>query len=101
MICIPEMGTHNEETYPTRLVIFADDAKAHLSFLETSILEGYNRHLPDQYDAGYRVLPDEDEAESDLAAPAFRASRSGNHTLKVFLHVSVNSGSRCTMSPGT
>ena len=84
-VYVPALGTHNGEQYPTRLIIFRDGRKADFSFLSMSILESYRESLPDQYDAGYRVLLDKDGILEGLREPGYRAFRAGKPTEEEYL----------------
>lgn len=55
--------------YPTRLVLYEDGTKIDFTILDLAALRGATEALPDELDAGYRVLLDKDGVAAALPAP--------------------------------
>lgn len=55
--------------YPTRLVLYEDGTKIDFTILDLAALRAATEALPDELDAGYRVLLDKDGVAAALPAP--------------------------------
>lgn len=72
LVQIPPIGQEHAWGYPTRLVLYEDGTKIDFSILPTGMLREASeaRRLPEELDAGYRVLVDKDDLTTTLLAPS-------------------------------
>ena len=72
LVQMPPQGQEHAWGYPTRLVLYEDGTKIDFSLLPVGVLHeaGETASLPEELDAGYRVLLDKDDLASALPAPS-------------------------------
>lgn len=77
LVQLPPRGQERAWGWPTRLVLFRDGSKIDFTVLPVSALREATSapRLPDQLDAGYRVLLDRDGLAAALATPTGAAYR--------------------------
>ena len=69
-VCVKEMISFNQETFPTRLVIFAGGIKVDFSFLSLNCLDQMIKgSLLDEYNQGYQILLDKDHIAGRFRGP--------------------------------
>lgn len=74
-VCVHEKLLWKNSAIPTRLVIFEGGVKVDFAFYPTDALNDLSNgsKLPDNYDAGYKVLLDKDGLTKTMAKPSFSA----------------------------
>ena len=72
-VCVKEKIFYKNKVFPSRLVIFEGGIKVDFSFLTIDILDEIARSnpLPDDYNIGYKVLLDKENATADMLQPQF------------------------------
>lgn len=72
-VCVKEKIFYKSKVFPSRLVIFEGGIKVDFSFLTIDILDEIARSnpLPDEYNTGYKVLLDKENATVDMIQPQF------------------------------
>jgi hypothetical protein len=72
LVQMPPPGQEHAWAYPTRLVLYEDGTRIDFSILPVSVLReaGEAASLPEELDAGYRVLLDKDGLATALPVPS-------------------------------
>lgn len=68
-VCVHEQVCCNQQDFPVRLVIFEGGVKVDFAFYSLDYLQSLCKSLPEEYQGGYSVLLDKDDAAAHLASP--------------------------------
>lgn len=87
-VCVKEKVFFDQQTFPTRLVIFGGGIKVDFSFLSLDCLDQMVKgSLPDEYNRGYQVLVDKDHMTRDLQKPSYKEPKGKKPSKEEFLRI--------------
>ncbi|MDP1608531.1 MAG: aminoglycoside 6-adenylyltransferase [Chlamydiales bacterium] len=85
-VCVKEKIFFNQQTFPTRLVIFEGGIKVDFSFLSLDCLNQMIKGLlPDEYNRGYQILLDKDHMTQGLQKPIHKEPKGKKPSKEKFL----------------
>ncbi len=87
-VCVKETISFIQETFPTRLVIFAGGIKVDFSFLSLDCLDRMTEGpLTDEHNQGYQILLDKDHMTQGLQKPIHKEQKEKKPSKEEFLRI--------------